>query len=70
MHIYIFPLDYYGSSQEIEYTITYKYEVIDGLLNFSNTEGQKFIFHPSDKNYSRDLIESGEIIEQEGCLFL
>ena len=39
-------------------------------LNFSNTEGKKFIFHPSDKNYSRDLIESGEIIEQEGCLFL
>ena len=64
-----FDLDYYGSSQEIEYTITYNYEVIDGLLHFSNTEGQKFIFHPSDKNYSRDLIESGEIIEQEGCLF-
>ena len=65
-----FDLDYYGSSQEIEYTITYKYEVIDGLLNFSNTEGQKFIFHPSEKNYSKNLIESGEIIEQEGCLFL
>ena len=65
-----FDLDYYGSSQEIEYTITYKYEVIDGLLHFSNTEGQKFIFHPSDKNYSRGLIDTGEIIEQEGCLFL
>ena len=65
-----FDLDYYGSSQEIEYTITYKYEVIDGLLHFSNNEGQKFIFHPSDKNYSRELIDTGEIIEQEGCLFL
>ena len=65
-----FDLDYYGSSQEIEYTITYKYEVIDGLLHFSNNEGQKFIFHPSDKNYSRELIDSGKIIEQEGCLFL
>ena len=65
-----FDLDYYGSSQEIEYTITYKYEVIDGLLHFSNTEEQKFIFHPSDKNYSRGLIDTGEIIEQEGCLFL
>ena len=65
-----FDLDYYGSSQEIEYTITYKYEVIDGLLHFSNAEGQKFIFHPSDKNYSRELIDTGEIIEQEGCLFL
>ena len=65
-----FDLDYYGSSQEIEYTITYKYEVIDGLLHFSNAEGQKFIFHPSDKNYSRELIDTEEIIEQEGCLFL
>ena len=63
-------ITYYGTSQEIEYTITYKYEVIDGLLHFSNTEGQEFIFHPSDKNYSRELIDTGEIIEQEGCLFL
>ena len=65
-----FDLDYYGSNQEIEYTITYKYEVIDGLLHFSNTEDQEFIFHPSDKKYSRELIDTGEIIEQEGCLFL
>ena len=65
-----FDYDYYGTSQEIEFTITYKYEVIDDLLHFSNTEGQKFIFHPSDKNYSRELIDTSEIIEQEGCLFL
>ena len=44
--------------QEIEYTITYKYKVIDGLLHFSNSEGQEFIFHPSVKNYSRELIET------------
>ena len=65
-----FDYDYYGTSQEIEYTITYKYEIIDGLLHFSNTEGQKFIFHPSDKNYTRELIDTDEIIEQEGCRFL
>ena len=65
-----FDLDYYGTGQEIEYTTTYKYEVIDGLLHFSNTEGQEFIFHPSDKNYSRELIDTADIIEQEGCLFL
>ncbi len=65
-----FDLDYYGTGQEIEYTTIYKYEVIDGLLHFSNTEGQEFIFYPSDKNYSRELIDTGEIIEQEGCLFL
>ena len=65
-----FDLDYYGSNQEIEYTITYKYEVIDGLLHFSNSEDQSFIFHPSKKNYSKELIDTKQIIEQEGCLFL
>ena len=65
-----FDYEYYGTSQEIEYTITYKYEVIDGLLHFSNTEGQEFIFThliiieldgcPSNKKkyYSKDLIDT------------
>jgi|GEM_PF-709179 len=67
----VFWLDYeyYGHSEKIEYTVTYKYEVIDGLLHFSSTDGQKFIFHPSDKNYSENLIGSDEIIKLEGCLF-
>ena len=65
-----FDYEYYGTSQEIEYTITYKYEVIDGLLHFSSSDNQTFIFSPSDKNYSKGLIDTGEIIEQEGCLFL
>ena len=65
-----FDYEYYGTSQEIEYTLTYKYEVIDGLLHFSSSDNQTFIFSPSDKNYSRRLIDTGEIIEQEGCLFL
>ena len=67
--IFWFDYDYYGTSQEIEYTITYKYEVIDGLLHFSSSDNQTFIFSPSDKNYSRRLIDTDEIIEQEGCLF-
>ena len=64
-----FDYDYYGTSNEIEYSITYKYEVIDSLLHFSNTEGQEFIFHPSDKNYSKDIVDTGEIIELDGCMF-
>ena len=64
-----FDYEYYGTSQEIEYTITYKYEVIDGLLHFSNTEGQEFIFYPSDKDYSKYIVDTGEIIELEGCMF-
>ena len=48
-----------------------EYKVIEILLHFvRTTEGQKFIFHPSNKNYSRELIDLGEIVEQEGCLFL
>ncbi len=64
-----FDYDYYGSSEEIEYTITYKYEVIDGLLHFSSTDGQTFIFHPSERNYSEDVVNTDEIIKLEGCLF-
>ena len=39
------------------------------LLHFSNTEGQEFIFHPSDKNYSKDIVDTDEIIELDGCMF-
>ena len=64
-----FDYDYYGSSEEIEYTIAYRYEVIDGLLHFSSTDSQTFIFHPSEKNYSKDVLSTGEVIELAGCLF-
>ena len=64
-----FDYDYYGTSNEIQYSITYKYEVIDSLLHFSNTDGQEFIFHPSKKNYSKDFIDTGEILVSEGCTF-
>ncbi|MCR9290930.1 MAG: hypothetical protein NXI23_26470, partial [Bacteroidetes bacterium] len=67
--VFWFDYDYYGTSQEIEYTITYKYEVINGLLNFSSTDGQSFIFHPSERNYSEDLLDTDEIIKLEGCIF-
>lgn len=64
-----FDYQYYGSSQEVEYTITHKYKVIDGLLHFSTNDEQTFIFHPSERNYSRGVIRTDEIIESEGCLF-
>ena len=66
-----FEYDYYGSGEEIEYSITYKYEVIDGLLHFSSTgtAGQTFIFSPSEKNYSEDALETDEIIRLDGCMF-
>ena len=64
-----FDYEYYGSSEDIEYTITYKYEVIDGLLHFSSTEGQTFVFHPSERNYSEGSLDTDEIIRLEGCMF-
>ena len=82
--LFWFDYDYYGFSEEIEYTISYKYEVIDDLLHFSRTKIEKnnskdvadtgeidqtFIFSPSKKNYSKDLVDTGEIIVFEGCMF-
>ena len=67
--VFWFDYDFYGFSEEIEYTITYKYEVIDGLLNFSSTDDQTLIFNPSEKNYSKDFVDTGEIIQLEGCTF-
>ena len=48
-----FDYDYYGTSQEIEYTILYKYEVIDSLLHFSTSDDENFIFSPSKKLFKR-----------------
>ncbi len=42
-----FESDYYGSGGEIEYSITYKCEVIDGLLHVSSSDDQTFTFKPS-----------------------
>ncbi len=44
--IFWFRYDYYGSGEEIEYSLTYKCEVVDGSLTFSSTAGHKFIFSP------------------------
>ena len=64
-----FDYDYYGSSEEIEYSIVYKYEVIDGLLHFSSSDNQTFIFHPSEKNYTEGILNTEEIIYLQGCMF-
>jgi len=64
-----FDYHYYGFSEQIEYTISYKYELVDGTLNFSSSENKTFIFSPSDRNYSKDFIDTAEIIELEGCSF-
>jgi len=60
---------YFGTSDEIEYVVTYKFEVVDGLLNFNNSDGQSFVLHPSERNYSVDSLATGEIIKLEGCFF-
>jgi len=79
--LFWFDYDYYGFSEQVEYTISYKYEVIDGLLYFSSTKFKKydskdlvdkvetFIFSPSEKNYSKDFVDTTELIVSEGCMF-
>ena len=67
--IFWFDYDYYGTSNEIEYSILYKYEVIDSLLHFSSSDDQNFIFSPSGKNFSEGFFDTGEIIMLEGCTF-
>ena len=67
--IFWFDYDYYGTSNEIEYSMLYKYEVIDSLLHFSSSDDQNFIFIPSGKNYSEGFIDTREIIKLEGCTF-
>ena len=67
--VFWFDYDYYGTSENVEYTITNKYEVIDGVLHFSNSEGESFKFMPSERDYSEEGIETDEIIKLEGCLF-
>ncbi len=52
--IFWFQYDFYGSGEEIEYSTIYKYEVIEGLLHFSSSEDQTFVFRPSERNYSID----------------
>jgi len=64
-----FDYEYYGAGEEIEYTISYKYEVIDSLLHFSSSEGKTFIFNPSEKKYLEGLVETGEVIRLQGCIF-
>ncbi len=67
--IFWFGYDYYGESEEIEHSVTYKYEVINGLLHFSSSDGSLSIFTPIERNYSEDDIGTGEIVKLEGCMF-
>ena len=64
-----FDLEYYGTSEEIEHTTTYKYKVIDGSLHFSTTDGQTFVFEPSQRNYAPNAVGTEEVVVLDGCMF-
>ena len=64
-----FDLEYYGTSDEIEYTVTHKYQVIDGSLHFSTSDGQTFVFEPSQRNYAPNAVGSDKVVVLDGCLF-
>lgn len=64
-----FDLEYYGTSEEIEHTTTYKYKVINGSLHFSTTDGQTFVFEPSQRNYAPNAVGTDEVVVLDGCMF-
>jgi hypothetical protein len=64
-----FDLEYYGTSEEIEHTTTYKYKVINGSLHFSTTDGQTFVFEPSQRNYAPNAVGTEEVVVLDGCMF-
>ena len=64
-----FDLEYYGTSDEIEYTVTHKYQVVDGSLHYSTTDGQTFVFEPSQRNYDPNAVGTDEVVVLDGCLF-
>ena len=66
-----FWFDYhdYGTGEQIERTVTHKYEVIDGLLHYSSTDGRAFVYHPSAREYAEDSLNTEALVEREGCLF-
>ena len=64
-----FEYSYYGFDDELEYTIVHLYSVANNLLIYSNSTSESFVFHPSQKNYSIDSLDTEEIISLQGCSF-
>lgn len=67
--IFWFSVVHYDSNDALESSTLHKYEVIDGLLHFSTSDWQTFIFYPSEKNYAEDTVGTEEIRVMEGCMF-
>jgi len=67
--VFWFSVDNYDSNDALESSTLHKYEVIEGLLHFSTTGGQTFVFHPSEKNYAENTVGTEEIRVMEGCMF-
>lgn len=67
--VFWFELANYDVNEELENKILHKYEVIEGLLHFSTSEGQNFVFHPTEKEYTLTGLGTAEISIMEGCLF-
>ncbi len=64
-----FDYDHYGFGEFTEYSITYKYNIVDNNLFYTNSNGDSFIFAPSQKNYAEDFLDTGAVIKLDGCMF-
>jgi len=69
LEVFSFVYRYYGFDDMLDSTTVYKYEVIDGLLLFSSSDGREGTFQPSTRTYSRDSLNTEEIVKREGCFF-
>lgn len=64
----MFVYEYFGTGDKVEYSITYTYKVIDGMLHISHSNNEKFVFAPSEINYKESFSNTAEIIQMEGCM--
>ena len=67
--VFSFVFRYYGLGNSLQYTTVYKYEVRDGLLYFSSSDGRQGTYRPSERSYSKDSLGMREVVKREGCFF-
>ena len=67
--VFSFVFRYYGLGNSLQYTTVYKYEVRDGLLYFSSSDGRQGTYRPSERSYFKDSLGIREVVKREGCFF-
>ena len=64
-----FDYNHYGFENEIQYSVTHKYSIDNATLFYSNSNSESSVYYESEKNYSENVLDTGEIIKLDGCMF-